>query len=281
MIVGLDSGSYGATGAADVKGAVGTVRFDTERGVTTLENFQKAGLKINMLFPGPYNSGGVCALNATTWVSNALSYYKAHTTPTQTPIIEALNEPGGSWFWGPNANSTANGACYRNLLQKTYEAFHAEYGSSAPKVLATLDGSGGLAFGRNWWTPASAAYVDGTIVHPYGGTSGRSSSALGNRAIMESAHALTGEPIYVTEVGWPTAVGQASTGDSLQWSESEQAANITNFLDWAHGTGYVPEVIYFNYHDFGTNNWYGIVRPDGSHKPAYTALREAALKFKG
>lgn len=280
MIVGLDSGSYGPAGAADVRGAVETVRFDTERGVSTLENFEKAGLKINMLFAGPYNSGGVCALNATTWVANALSYYKAHTNPTQTPIVEALNEPGGTWFWGSSANSTANGACYRNLLQKTYEAFHAQYGSSAPKVLATLDGSGSLTFGRNWWTPASAAYVDGVIVHPYGGVSSTASSALGNHALMESAHALTGEPLYVTEVGWPTALGQPSTGDSLQWSEAEQAANITSFLNWAHGTGYVREVVYFNYRDFGTNNWYGICRSDGTHKLAYATLHEAALKFK-
>lgn len=59
------------------------------------------------------------------------------------------------------------------------------------------------------------------------------------------------------EVGWPTAVGQSSTGDSLQWSESEQASSITNFIAWASGTGYVAEVVYFNYHDYGTNDWYG------------------------
>jgi Glycosyl hydrolase catalytic core len=239
------------------------------------------GLKTNMLFAGPYNSGGVCALNPTTWVANALTYYKAHTTPAQTPIVEALNEPGGSWFWGANANSAANGTCYRTLLQKTHEAFHAQYGSAAPKILATLDGSGGLTFGRNWWTPGSSAYVDGTIVHPYGGLSSRSSSSLGNRALIESAHALTGGSIYVTEVGWPTALGQPSTGDSMQWTEAEQAANIKGFIDWAGNTGYVAEVIYFNYRDFGSNNWYGIARSDGTHKLAYNTLREEALKFKG
>jgi hypothetical protein len=74
-------------------------------------------------------------------------------------------------------------------------------------------------------------------------------------------------------------VGQPSTGDSLQWTESEQAANVTNFIAWAHNTGYVAEVVYFNYRDYGTNAWYGIARADGSHKPAYEALRQAAAKY--
>lgn len=90
---------------------------------------------------------------------------------------------------------------------------------------------------------------------------------------------MTGGPIYITEVGWPTAVGKPATGDSLQWTESEQAANVTNFIAWCHGTGYVAEVVYFNYHDFGTKNWYGVVRSDGSHKPSYKALRQAAAKY--
>jgi hypothetical protein len=279
MIVGLDAGNYGNSGAADVRGAVNTVRYDSERGVTALENFKKAGLRIQMLFPGPYNSGGVCALNASAWATETLAFYKANTNPTQTPVIEALNEPGGTWFWGSNAESSTNAVCYRNLLKKTHEAFHAQYGESAPKILGTLDGPNGLSFGKAWFTADWATYVDGFIVHPYGGTGSKAGSALGNHALVESARAMTGGPIYITEVGWPTAVGQPSTGDSLQWTESEQAANVTNFIAWAHNTGYVAEVVYFNYRDYGTNAWYGIARADGSHKPAYEALRQAAAKY--
>ena len=279
MIVGLDAGNYGTSGATDVRGAVNTVRYDTERGISGLESFKKAGLRIQMLFPGPYNSGGVCALNATSWANETLAYYKANTNPTQTPAIEALNEPGGTWFWGANAESSANAVCYRNLLKKTHEAFRAQYGESAPKILGTLDGGNGLSFGKAWVTSDWATYVDGFIVHPYGGTGSRTVSALGDRAKIESARAMTGGPIYITEVGWPTATGQPATGDSLQWTESEQATNVTNFIAWCHDTGYVAEVIYFNYRDYGTNAWYGIEHADGSHKPAYEALRQAAAKY--
>ena len=146
-------------------------------------------------------------------------------------------------------------------------------------MLATIDGGGGLAFGQSWWTPSASAYVDGVIVHPYGGTSTRGISALGNRALVEGAHALTGEPVYITEIGWPTAIGQAATDDSLQWSETEQAKNLTEFIDWAASTGYVSEVAYFNYRDFGKEDWYGVTRADGSHKPSYYALQEASANY--
>jgi hypothetical protein len=279
MVVGLDAGNYGSTGASDVRGAVNTVRYEADRGLSGLEAYKKAGLKVQLNFAGPYNTGGVCALNATTWATNTLTFYKANTTPAQSPAIEVLNEPGGTWFWGPNAASATSAACYRNLLKETHNAFHAQYGSSAPKILGTLDGSGGLSFGKSWLTSDWATYVDGFIVHPYGGTGSKSTSALGNHALIESARAMTGGPIYVTEVGWPTALGQSSTGDSLQWSEAEQATNITNFIAWCHGTGYVAEVVYFNYRDYGSNMWYGVLRNDGSRKPAYNALRDAALKY--
>ncbi|HEX6666288.1 MAG TPA: Ig-like domain-containing protein [Solirubrobacterales bacterium] len=279
MIVGLDAGNYGSTGATDVRGAVNTVRYETERGASGVDAYKKAGLRIQMNFSGPYNSGGVCALNATSWVTETLSFYKANTTPTQSPTVEVLNEPGGTWFWGSNATSNANATCYRELLKKTYNAFHGQYGDSAPKILGTLDGAGDLSFGKAWVTSDWRTYVDGFIVHPYGGTGSKGSSALGNRARIESARAMTGGPIYITEVGWPTAISQSATGDSLQWTESEQATNLTNFIAWCKGTGYVAEVIYFNYRDFGTRDWYGVLRTDGSRKPSYEALRQAAVKY--
>jgi hypothetical protein len=242
-----------------------------------LNKFKAAGLKINLNFSGPYTTGGVSAHNADDWAAYALKLYKLVTDPAQTPIIEVLNEPGGTWFWGPNATSQANADAYRNLLRRTHDLFHAEYGASAPKILGTLDGSGGLVFGQRWWRSECAAFVDGVIVHPYGGTGTRSSSALGNRGLIEDAHTVTGLPVYVTEVGWPTAVGKPNTGDSLQWSEQEQAANIKAFIDWARGVDYLRQVVIFNYHDYGDNAWYGVVRSDGSHKPSYDVLRSAAL----
>lgn len=277
MVIGLNAANWGPQSPGDIGGCVHHARADTELGGTFVESLSAAGLTLNLLFAGPYNSGGVSALDADRWAADTVAFYRAHTTPTRTPFVEVLNEPGGSWFWGSNAPNPTNAIAYRVLLQKTHAAFHAAYGSSAPKILATVDGSGGMTFGRNWWTSECAQFVDGIIVHPYGGTGTRAESRLGNRRRVEEAHALTGLQIYVTEFGFPTAVGQPPTDDSLQWTEAEQAANLIDFIAWCSAAEYVAEVIYFTYHDFGTNRWYGIVRPDGSHKPAYAALKSVAL----
>ena len=276
MTVGVEGGNWSQAEAADIRGAVPQVRYDTALGTTALTNFENAGLTLTLLFSGPFNTEGVCALDPSAWANNALQFYKTNTTLTQSPYIEVLEEPGATWFWGSTAPSSTNGACYRTLLQQTYNTFHATYGGSSPKILASVDGSSGLVFGQNWWQASAANYVDGVTVHPFGGTANKTLSALGNRALVEGAHTLTNKPVYVTEVGWPTAVGQPSTGDSFQWTEAEQASNITNFVNWARGTGYVSQVMIFNYRDYGTNQWYGITRPDGTHKPSYDALKAVA-----
>jgi F5/8 type C domain-containing protein/putative glycosyl hydrolase len=278
FVVGLNGANWGSAGVTEIHNAVDNVRLEDDLGASAIRMYGTAGMKIDLNFSGPYNSNGVSGINAASWVSNTLSFYKANTDPTTTPWVEVLNEPGGTWFWGSNANSQANADAYRNLVQQTYNAFHAEYGSAAPKILASFDGSGGTIWGQRWWTAASANFVDGIIVHPYGGTGDRTTSALGNRTRVSDVHAYTGEPIYVTEIGWPTALGLPNTADSLQWSETDQASNLTGFVDWARGTGYVPLVMYYNYHDQSYNELYGVIRNDGTRKPAYYALKAEAGK---
>lgn len=278
MRVALNGGGYGSTEPADLAAAVHMVRFDTEaHSVENLKEMLAAGLLIHALFPGPYNEAGVSAIEPDKWVADTLAYYEANLTPATAPIVEVLNEPHGSWFWGAEAQAAKNQAAYRTLVQKTYEAFHAKYGDEAPKIVAAVEDF------ELWWEPACATFCDGVVVHPYGGNNEaeRASSAEGNRFLVEEARQLVTDlvPVYVTEVGWPTAVGEESTGDSLQWTEAEQAANITNFYNWARGTGYIAEVAYFQYHDYGTNNWYGVVKGAAApyeHKAGYTALQEQA-----
>jgi Glycosyl hydrolase catalytic core len=243
-----------------------------------IASYTNAGVHVIDVITGPYNSGGVSALNADTWAANAVAAYRA--SPSIV-AIEILNEPGGSWFWGSNALSTTNAAAYAHLLKTVHAAFVANFGSNRPLLLASYDGgySGSRTWGQRVWAadPNVGSYIDGITMHPYGGTSSVTSSALGNRANVAAAHIATGKSVWVTELGWPTAVGQPATGDSLQWSEAAQANNMYNFVSWARGTGYVKAVIFFMYRDYGTNMWYGITRIDGSHKKAYEDLRRAAL----
>lgn len=287
MIVGLQTATaWGSTAVARAAAAVKYVRLDASIPSNTVGAWKTAGVQVDLDLSGNYNTSGVSGLgDPTTWANSQLGTYRSlGCDPTECPMIEVLNEPGGMWFWGSSALSQTNADAYAKLINATYDVFHAAYGSSAPKVLATYDGSSGAngvtTWGKEWWNSAYANHskVDGIVVHPYGLTSvpRTPDSANGNRTLVASAHNDTAKPMYVTEVGWPTAVGQPNTGDSYQWSETEQANNLYNFITWARGTGYVNAVMYFQYHDYGTNNWYGVVRSDGSIKPSYYSLQCAA-----
>jgi Glycosyl hydrolase catalytic core len=235
---------------------------------------------------GPYNLGGVKALNITQWVQNAVAWVKANPAVL---AVEVLNEPYGSWFWGPEAESAASEAAYARLLKAVHTAFVAKFGSHRPLILASYGGSdSSVSWGEAVWNESLNGgidvdqYIDGVTVHPYGGTGSRSLSALGARSVVMAAHAQTREPVYITEVGWSTAVGHADPETGLQWSEVEQATNIYNFIAWARSTGYVAAVMVFGYRDYGSTNFYGVERwnnsagPNGSRKPSYRALQEAA-----
>jgi hypothetical protein len=301
MIVGLNAGGWGESGAKDVSGAVNFVRLDAAGTSTSSDvgyytsDSVKADIDYSVdLTHGGYNTGGVSAINANNWASDALSDYESSCNTTECPMIEVLNEPYGSWFWGSSADDQTNADAYGDLVEATYNAFHVKYGSNSPKILANTFANGcsnGNAVGCSdpWWgwlkshDPTIANYYDGVIIHAYGGTSNATLSAEGDRNAVTSAYDATGKAVYVTEVGWPTDIGNNSspssvneTGDSYQWSLTDQCNNIYNFVAWARSTNYVNAVLLFNYADYGTNDFYGVATSSQSHKPSFNGLKDAA-----
>jgi hypothetical protein len=236
------------------------------------------------------DTGGVSAINATLWADNAVAWYSSLplTSKADVVAIEVLNEPYGSWFWGANAEDQANATAYANLLETVHAAFMSAFPTGPrPLILASW---GNATWGREVWgtDPATVdGYINGVVVHPYGGDCSTSSaciaaSALGNRGLVSDAHSATGEPVYVTEVGWSTAVDQPPVAASLQWTEQQQAENVYSFVNWARSTGYVNAVMLYQFMDSSGDYRFGIVRydnpagPNGSKKPSYYALQEAA-----
>ena len=299
MWVGLNT-CCAPTDPADAATVGATARIDTASGAD-VSAFAGAGDKViddisgDPSNGGNYDTGGVQAINANNWAQNAVAWYVnncrgAHSSTCVA--IEVLNEPGNPYFWGSNSMTTTNAAAYANLLKTVHNAFTSasyvsQYGSARPKILAAYDGGWSETWGHEVWAsdPNVDSYIDGVTVHPYGGHStapdafGPDHSAQGNRQLVVDAHNQTGEPVFITEVGWPTAVGQPSTGDSLQWTETQQADNIYSFIAWARGTGFVSAVTIFGSRDYGTNNWYGVKTAswtNGRYKPGFTALAEAA-----
>jgi hypothetical protein len=282
MIVALNAGGWGPGAFADITGAAKSVRLES-RFATDSEvgGAAAAGVSVGTWVFG--TGGTIGAIDPASYAAGIVAAFKRYgkggTFWSGRPdlggrAVEVLNEPGNKYFWGDPANYVA----YVNLLRVVHEALAANFPAAIrPQLLASWDGGEGPSspWGPGWMALGGLPYVDGVTVHPYGGSSGQDGGALGGHLDVEGAHILSGKPVYITEVGWPTAVGQPSTGDSQQWSEEQQAENIKNFVAWARATDYVEMVVIFNYVDYGTNNWYGIEHKDRTHKLSFAALGEA------
>lgn len=222
------------------------VRYSDEFGTGNIGSYKAKGIKLVLLFHGPYNTNGVVGLTGSDYsnisgvVSDELTYYKTNCInsdgSTECPAIEILNEPTQGAFWGSGHNDPTDQKAYAALIKAVYTAFHASaanggLGSNAPILLASYDGgqAASLQWGQQgWWNPSTngignmSPYVDGVTIHPYGEYSTSTlglpaplnnlwGPALGNRYDVTQAHIDTGKPVYITEVGWPTDVGTGST----------------------------------------------------------------------
>jgi Glycosyl hydrolase catalytic core len=271
LAVGINAGYWGACEPADVRTAVEYVRLDTPSDISA---WTSAGLRVIADESGPYDSSGVSGLDAHAYVEKVVAFVRAN---PEVRAVEVLNEPGGQWFWGGDAESQANRTAYANLIVAVHDALAANFGAARPLILASYDGGhdSSNAWGEAWSQNATAlADADMITEHPYGGIGDRSLASLGDRANVQAAYAKTHKPIAITEVGFPT---KGPTGDSLQYSEAEQASNVARIVGWARTTAYVKAITIYGYRDAGSEGGYGLQKHDGTKKPAWLALERAAL----
>lgn len=271
MVIGVDSGGWGGSAFTDLSsGGIHYVRTSGDHGALVAE-MTKAGVQVASVIFG--QGGTIGAINPSTYAAEIVSYFKRYGRAGGLSV-ELLNEANAPWYWSDAGNTTA----YAKLAKAVHEGLATLPASIRPAELCDWDGGRGPSstWGPKLKATGALAYCDGVTVHPYGGSSGQDGGALGGRADVEGAHAGSGLPVYITEIGWPTAVGQPATGDSQQWTFAQQAENITRFMTWARGLHYVSMVIYFNYVDYGSNDFYGIETAARVHKPSFAALAKAA-----
>jgi hypothetical protein len=303
MIVGLNAAGWGVAGAQDVASSFPIVRYDN--GSSDASDYIGAGLKLDVVFAGDYDTNGVADMinnsgGPGAWAQSTLSWYEAACPSVAScPYVEVLNEPYGSWYWGINSEDQTNATAFASLIQATWTAFHNKYGSGSPQVIAdvwdTTDScpSGGSSCTSPWWSGISSGlpsindYYDAVVVHPYPEGCG-SNANLANLTDIEQAHAATGKPVFVSEVGWVTntPTGSCLANLTYYWSEADQCSNIYSFVTWAASQGYVEGITLFNYADYDADsggNWWGVVRfgeggspMNGSHKPSWAGLAAAA-----
>ena len=283
MTVGLDTGGWSWESAVnDAARAVKHFRapytnYDSDG---QLELLARDGVQLMPLFNGSPTAGGTqLASEVASWFARygrGGSFWQGRKVDLGATTAEIVNEPGNPNFWGSGARTN------QQAYAQTIETVAAKAATLAhpPRLLVSFDGGyEGDNYGRQLIKddPHLLQLGLGWTVHPYGGLSSMSTSALGNRARVTEARTDTHQPVYVTEVGWPTDITALPTADSLQWTQQEQAENLTSFISWARSLGYVADVTYFNYADYAPNNWYGIVDLAGTtHKLAFAALKAAA-----
>lgn len=274
MIVGVDTGGWPSASGLFSDLAGGGIRYyrmQSGAAPGNVAGVKAAGGHIASVIFG--EGGTIGSINPTSYSGGIVSYFSTYGRDGGR-AVEVLNEPGGSWFFSDPTNYTA----YTRIARAVHEGLLTLPAASRPVELCSWDGGASSStWGQGIKAAGALSYCDGVTVHPYGGSSGQFGGALGNRRLVEAAHAGSGLPVYVTEAGWPSAAGQPSTGDSQQWTESQQASNITGFTAWARATGYVRLVIVFNAVDYGTRSFYGVERnPSRAHKLSFAAVAAAS-----
>jgi hypothetical protein len=200
-------------------------------------------------------------------------------------VFEVMNEPYIYWQGGPY-----NPGAYARLVQRTAEAVRPVNGQVKLAMAAATTYFGPSNDGADWIGALYSAvpnlndYFDVVAVHPYAGNPDtcnpqfrwcfRQIEVIRSRFVARGA---ADKRIWITEIGNNTRGSDAST-------EAEQASYLSRYVEMAKSYGYVDALLYYSYRDFCTNGsdkecWFGVVRPDGTRKPAFDALKRAALAY--
>jgi hypothetical protein len=217
------------------------------------------------------------------------TFWRAHPRLSAHPLVwyELWNEP---YF----ADHNRDPGVYARLVRAAVTAGRAA--NPAARFLIEADASYQTLGGQSadWIggmyaaVPDLGRYFDGVAVHPYGGNpaiytpDGNTDAQPGRieQVHMELvAHGDGDKPLWVTEIGWSTC-----SGTDLCVSEAQQAAYLRTFLSLARTTwsSYVRAVFVYALRDLAPGprdnrlDWFGLLRPDLSRKPAWWVLHDAA-----
>lgn len=234
--------------------------------------------------PNPAACGDFAAAAATRYGPRALK------------ALQFWNEPNAASFWGANPDPAKYTAC----LQAVFAAIKAV--DPSIRVVAgspaSTSGTGGLPekmaaidFVQGIYDAGGRGHFDVMAVHPYtypffpsrgpedwlGWTIAfRETGGNSIRQVMV-AEGDGDLPMWITEYGAPTG---GSPGDQ-EVTEAEQAAIIQEAVEFATGYGFVELMLVYSYRDLADRSdsiegWFGLVRTDGTPKPAWTTFQEKA-----
>jgi len=266
---------------------------DHDRVVSALAKAQIKILGLIAYTPGWANGGQATKFfppTDPTTFANFAAFLTARYANNGVAAWEIWNEPNLAQFWNPGADPAA----YAQLLKQSYPAIKKQ---SAKMIVVT----GGLAqpstgggnmdarlFLQMLYGSGAAPYFDGIGDHPYtspqlplDSNSNNWAQMFGTSPSFRSIMTQYGDDkkkIWITEYGAPTS-GDNIWGTTI--SEDRQASMVTQSLALAASYTWAGPMFWYNYKDFcaaGSSNsecYFGIVRSDGTPKPAFNAYRSA------
>ena len=219
--------------------------------------------------------------------------------PQGISVWEVWNEPNLRKFWA----SGADYARYTELLRFVYQAIH-ETDTNALVLSGGLapTGTGGgnitaREFLEGMYEFGAKSYFDAVAFHPYSYPLGPEDIDTTNawshmtdtewnlRAIMQD-NGDGYKKIWITEYGAPTGGpgSIASNSTHVPWSipdhvtEEYQAKLLEQAVKAQRTHAWSGPLFWYSYQDLGTNestveNFFGIIRYDGTQKPAYGILK--------
>jgi hypothetical protein len=233
-----------------------------------------------------------------------LKRFAAH-NKTVGPVAgyEVWNEPDENIFWHPAPDAGQ----YSAMLKAAYAGIKA--GDPAATVVAGPMTGNDYAWLENLYTAGAQGSFDVVAVHTDTSCLDRGPDEfyredgklarftfLGYRTVHETmaAHGDGDKPIWMSELGWSSTSGGPSSCTRGMWtgkkpsgvSEANQAAFLSKAYSCLANDPYVTQADWFTLRDTTAEsvdelNHYGLLRADGSPKPAMTAFRAVAAAGGG
>jgi hypothetical protein len=235
----------------------------------------------------PWANGGQGQFYPPTTPS-AFATFAASLTSRYAPLgvhtWEIWNEPNGGTFWLPAADPVG----YTNLLAAAYPAIK---GADATATVISgglapaADGGASLSpltFLAAIYAAGAQPSFDAVGDHPYtfpalpDGMNAywwiEMSSGPNNLRSTMIANGDMQKQIWMTEFGAPTRGGHGSVSEDRQAKMATIAYALQATYAWA------GPLFWYTYRDGGTDpknqeDWFGLIRYDGSRKPAYAAYQ--------
>jgi len=221
--------------------------------------------------------------NPTDYASYA-SFLVKHFAPMGVHTWEIWNEPNLQAFWDTGADPVL----YTQILKAAYTAIKAADASATVITggLAPAASSGGdltpMDFLTGVYNNGGQGYFDAVADHPYtypAMPDDQSGGAYWWNAMNDLRNIMTARGDF-TKLIWMTEYGAPTNGPlgAPFISEANQATMLTKSYTMNESYTWAGPIFWYDLQDSGTStstieNFFGIVRHNASHKPAYSALQ--------